>query len=115
MNLGAVYPHDPYVSEIPVGIRKYATAHGLDVDSCASDGWYAPASTLPIRLTAANTGKSGPHDPPTFLTWQLRTTPGGTTLRLQVDEIEGSSDDDAEDTSGECPQVRDRSAVGWAG
>jgi len=45
----------PYVSEIPVGIRKYAGAHGLDVDSHESDSWYAPASTLPIRLTAANT------------------------------------------------------------
>jgi len=42
--------------------------------------------------------RSGPHDPPTFLTWRLRTTPAGTTLRLQIDEIEGSSDDDAEDT-----------------
>jgi uncharacterized protein YndB with AHSA1/START domain len=42
--------------------------------------------------------RSGPHDPPTFLTWWLRTVPGGTTLRLQIDEFEGSSDDDAEDT-----------------
>jgi uncharacterized protein YndB with AHSA1/START domain len=42
--------------------------------------------------------QSGPDDPPTFLTWQLRTGAGGTTLRLQVDEIEGSGDDDAEDT-----------------
>jgi len=42
--------------------------------------------------------RSGPHDPPTFLTWQLRTVPGGTTLRLQIDELEGSSDDDADDT-----------------
>ena len=42
--------------------------------------------------------QSGPHDPATFLTWQLRTTPGGTTLRLQIDELEGSSDDDAEET-----------------
>jgi uncharacterized protein YndB with AHSA1/START domain len=42
--------------------------------------------------------QSGPHDPATFLTWQLRTGAGGTTLRLQVDEIEGSGDDDAEDT-----------------
>jgi hypothetical protein len=38
--------------------------------------------------------RSGPHDPPTFLTWQLRTVPGGTTLRLQIDELEGSDDDD---------------------
>jgi uncharacterized protein YndB with AHSA1/START domain len=42
--------------------------------------------------------RSGPEDPPTFLTWQLRATPGGTTVRLQIDEIEGSSDEDAEDT-----------------
>jgi uncharacterized protein YndB with AHSA1/START domain len=42
--------------------------------------------------------RSGPHDSPTFLTWQLRGTPGGSTLRLQIDEIEGSSDDDAENT-----------------
>jgi uncharacterized protein YndB with AHSA1/START domain len=42
--------------------------------------------------------RSGPRDPATCLTWQLRLTPGGTTLRLQVDEMEGSSDDDAEDT-----------------
>jgi hypothetical protein len=39
--------------------------------------------------------RSGLHDPATFLTWQLRATAGGTTLRLQIDEIEGSSDDDA--------------------
>ena len=42
--------------------------------------------------------RSGPDDPPTFLTWQLRATPGGTTVRLQIDELEGSSDEDAEDT-----------------
>ena len=42
--------------------------------------------------------QSGPHDPPTFLTWQLRAAAGGTTLRLQIDEIDGSSDDEAEDT-----------------
>jgi uncharacterized protein YndB with AHSA1/START domain len=42
--------------------------------------------------------RSGPHDPATFLTWLLRATPGGTTVRLQIDEFEGSSDDDAEDT-----------------
>jgi len=45
----------PYVSDIPDGIRKYATAHGLTIESNKRDSWYAPASTLPIRLTAANT------------------------------------------------------------
>jgi uncharacterized protein YndB with AHSA1/START domain len=54
--------------------------------------WAEPPRQLSYLL------RSGPHDPPTFLTWQLRTTPCGTTLRLQVDEIEGSSEDDAEDT-----------------
>jgi hypothetical protein len=38
-----------------------------------------------------------PRDPAMILTWQLRVTPGGTTLRLQIDEMEGSSDDDSED------------------
>ena len=42
--------------------------------------------------------RSGPQDPCTFLTWRIRAVPGGTTLRLQIDEIEGSNDDDAEDT-----------------
>ena len=42
--------------------------------------------------------RSGPCDPPTVLTWQLRTNPGPSTLWLQIGEIEGSSDDDAEDT-----------------
>jgi uncharacterized protein YndB with AHSA1/START domain len=41
--------------------------------------------------------QSGPQDPPTFLSWRLRAAAGGTTLRLQVDEIDGSSDDEAED------------------
>jgi uncharacterized protein YndB with AHSA1/START domain len=42
--------------------------------------------------------QSGPQDPPTFLSWRLRAAAGGTTLRLQIDEIDGSSDDEAEDT-----------------
>jgi uncharacterized protein YndB with AHSA1/START domain len=42
--------------------------------------------------------QSGPQDPPTFLSWRLRATAGGTTLRLQIDEFDGSSDDEAEDT-----------------
>jgi hypothetical protein len=46
----------PYVSEIPAGIRKYAIAHGLDIASYESDSWHNPSATLPIRLTAANTG-----------------------------------------------------------
>jgi hypothetical protein len=50
------------------------------------------------NLTRRYLLRSGPDDPPTFLTWQLRATPGGTTVRLQIDEIEGSTDEDAEDT-----------------
>jgi uncharacterized protein YndB with AHSA1/START domain len=42
--------------------------------------------------------QSGPQDPPTFLSWRLRATAAGTTLRLQIDELDGSSDDEAEDT-----------------
>jgi hypothetical protein len=39
--------------------------------------------------------QSGPHDPATFLTWLLRAVGDGTTLRLQIDEIDGSSGDEA--------------------
>jgi hypothetical protein len=46
----------PYVSQIPDGIRKYATAHGLYLNSYESDSWHNPPSTLPIRLTAGNLG-----------------------------------------------------------
>jgi uncharacterized protein YndB with AHSA1/START domain len=88
----------------------------------AADSTWAPGAPLTLRSGGGSPGspaaaqldgqvlraepprrlsyllQSGPHDPATFLTWQLRTTPGGTTLRLQIDEMEGSSDDDAEET-----------------
>jgi len=43
--------------------------------------------------------RSGPEDPSTYLTWQLRSCPGGSTVHLQVDHAEwADSDEDAEDT-----------------
>ena len=95
--------------------RRYL--HGL-----AADSTWAPGAPLTLRSGGGFPGspaaaqldgqvlraepprwlsyllQSGPHDPATFLTWQLRTTSGGTTLRLQIDEMEGSSDDEAEET-----------------
>ena len=42
--------------------------------------------------------RSGPQDPPAYLTWRLRPVPGGCTVRLEVDEIEyADSQEDAED------------------
>ena len=39
----------------------------------------------------------GPEDPPVYLTWQLRSCPGGSTVQLRVDETEGAdSDEEAE-------------------
>jgi hypothetical protein len=65
-------------------------AHCLGPGTCLGD--------IPCWHQLSYLLQSGRDDPPTFLTWKLRTVPGGTMLRLQVDEIEGSSDDDAEDT-----------------
>jgi uncharacterized protein YndB with AHSA1/START domain len=42
--------------------------------------------------------QAGPDDPPTYLTWLTRASPGGATVRLYVDEIECADDEeDAED------------------
>ncbi len=42
--------------------------------------------------------QSGPHDPPTYLTWLIRPTPGGCTIRLEIDEVDSTdSREDAED------------------
>jgi hypothetical protein len=38
------------------------------------------------------------HDPPLYLTWLLRPTPGGCTVRLAIDEVDtADSPEDAED------------------
>jgi hypothetical protein len=34
--------------------------------------------------------QSGPHDPPVCLTWLLRPTPGGCTIRLEIDEVDNA-------------------------
>lgn len=42
--------------------------------------------------------RSGPGDPPVYLTWLLRAAPGGCAVRLEVDEVENpDSAEDAED------------------
>ena len=42
--------------------------------------------------------QSGPHDPPTYLTWLIRPTPGGCTIRLEINEVDNAdSREDAED------------------
>ena len=43
--------------------------------------------------------RSGPEDPSTYLTWQLRSCPGGSTVHLQVDHAEWTdTDEEAENT-----------------
>jgi uncharacterized protein YndB with AHSA1/START domain len=32
--------------------------------------------------------RAGPEDPPVYLTWLIRSSPGGCTIRLQIDEID---------------------------
>jgi uncharacterized protein YndB with AHSA1/START domain len=42
--------------------------------------------------------RSGPDDPPVYLTWLLRPAPGGCAVRLEVDEVENpDSAQEAED------------------
>jgi len=42
--------------------------------------------------------RSGPDDPPVYLTWLLRPTPGRCTVRLQIDEVDtADSPEGAED------------------
>jgi uncharacterized protein YndB with AHSA1/START domain len=42
--------------------------------------------------------QAGPDDPPTYLTWLTRPSPGGVTVRLYIDEIEcGDDEEGAED------------------
>jgi hypothetical protein len=43
--------------------------------------------------------RSGPEDPCTYITWQLRSCPGGSTVHLQVDQAEcADTEEEAEDT-----------------
>ena len=43
--------------------------------------------------------RSGPEDPCTYLTWQLRSSPGGSTVHLQVDQVEcADTEEEAENT-----------------
>jgi len=42
---------------------------------------------------------AGPEDPPTYVTWQVRSSPTGSTIRLQIDETEAPDTvEEAEDT-----------------
>jgi uncharacterized protein YndB with AHSA1/START domain len=42
---------------------------------------------------------AGPEDPPTYVTWQIRSSPAGSTIRLQVDETDAADTvEEAEDT-----------------
>jgi uncharacterized protein YndB with AHSA1/START domain len=41
---------------------------------------------------------AGPEDPPTYVTWQIRSSPAGSTIRLQIDETESADTvEEAED------------------
>jgi uncharacterized protein YndB with AHSA1/START domain len=53
----------------------------------------------PCRLSYYLT--AGPDDLPTYVTWQVRPSPAGSTIRLQIDETDpavADTDEEAEDT-----------------
>ena len=90
--------------------------HGLVADSswCAGAPIHfrgAPPradgqSTLTGRVLCAQAHRqlsyflrSGPKDPSTYLTWQIRSCPGGSTVYLQVDQAEcADTEEEAENT-----------------
>jgi uncharacterized protein YndB with AHSA1/START domain len=102
----------PVWTALTDGDQTHRYLHGLTAQSTWSPGapltlraGAGPAAQLTGQVLRADPPqrlsyllRSGPGDPATFLTWQLRAITGGTTLRLQVDDMDGSSDDDAEDT-----------------
>jgi hypothetical protein len=50
------------------------------------------------ELASRTSSPPTPHDPPTYLTWLIRQTPGGCTIRLEIDEVDSTdSREDAED------------------
>jgi hypothetical protein len=63
-------------------------------------------STLTGRVLCAQTHRrlsyflrSGPNDPSTYFTWQIRSCPGGSTVHLQVDQAECTdTEEEAENT-----------------
>ena len=81
--------HSTWIAEAPIsfrlGDRAELTGRVLHAAS-------APNEAVHYVL------QSGPHDPPTYLTWLIRPTPGGCTVRLEIDEVDNAdSREDAED------------------
>jgi hypothetical protein len=90
--------------------------HGLIADSswCAGAPIHFWADPLRPESEAALAGRvlcaqscrrlsyflrSGPKDPSTYLTWQIRSCPGGSTIHLQVDRAEcADTEEEAENT-----------------
>jgi uncharacterized protein YndB with AHSA1/START domain len=80
--------HSTWVPDAPIDIRH-------------KDGPTLTGRTLcsrpPERLSYVL--QAGPEDPPVYLTWLIRSSPVGCTIRLQIDEIDcADGPDDAEDT-----------------
>lgn len=46
----------PYCDALPDGMREYAAAHCLDIDSYPFDAWYNPGHCTPFRLTPLHNG-----------------------------------------------------------
>jgi hypothetical protein len=64
--------------------------------ACVAHTFAAHVRACPERLSYVL--QSGPYDPPTYLTWLIRPTPGGCTIRLEIDEVDNAdSRQDAED------------------
>ena len=79
--------HSSWVPQDPIDFRRADGAQVLGQVLCAR-----PHERLSYVMHA------GPEDPPTYLTWLIRPTAHGCTIRLQIDEIDTvDSVEDAED------------------
>jgi uncharacterized protein YndB with AHSA1/START domain len=80
--------HSTWVPDAPIDIRHEDRPTLTGRTLCSR-----PHERLSYVLQA------GPDDPTVYLTWLIRPSPGGCTIRLQLDEIDCADDaDDADDT-----------------
>jgi hypothetical protein len=80
--------HSTWVPDAPIDIRHADRPALIGRILCTR-----PNERLSYVLQA------GLDDPPVYLTWLIRPSPGGSTVRLQIDEIDSADGaDEAEDT-----------------
>ncbi len=85
--------HSSWEAEAPIHFRTSQSSTAVHSSLTGQVLHVQPVCRLSYVL------QSGHEDPPVYLTWQIRPCPGGSTIRLQIDEIEyADNDEEAENT-----------------